>query len=102
MDKWITLHYTESDNISKELLVNFGLRIEMYMVCEQTMVVPFTARAYNESPAEIIALLTQPDTELRQAARELMELVIRYPNSNLGVNALVQQAHKLEALLEKP
>jgi len=103
MDKWITLH-TLSGN--KEMPFNTNLIETMHLESNGTRLY-FGENDYwdvRESPSEILAKLTQPDTELRHAARELIDLLdCEAVAQALNTQHPVTYAKlHLKTLLEKP
>ena len=68
MDNWILLHFTDN-GVTQELFVNFELKLEMYVSQNKTMLVPITAREYDETPQEIIRLANG----FKEAVKSLIE-----------------------------
>jgi len=127
MDKWITLHVNGIDKIGKEVLVNFKLRLVIEFQNNMSYINPIKDYCFKESPAEILAMINKPDTELtisdrqreivtnfihalpdhelRQVARELIDALRTEEKENELLDAdyytvpVINARTKLEALL---
>jgi hypothetical protein len=103
MDKWIILHGAESNieyiiNPDKIISINFdsknsGSRVVTVKNDE------YSCLYLDETPDEILAMLKEPDTDLRQAAKEVVDA---YSNNNVDKQEFCDLIYKLKNVLEKP
>ena len=108
MNKWITLHWLNGEQVLVNPAKGFLITKEWTVSDKDEMeehsnirLLSENAWTFKESPAEILAILNKPDTELRQIARELLNVFSEYTPDKFGKD-LWTARHKLEALLEKP